>query len=87
MYTRKRGLDRETNKKLLLRHVEDNQSVGARLEELRQVLPSHSRSQVQVLLRELVKQGALHVHGRTRAARWYPGPEREDCNHEGGELQ
>lgn len=81
VYTRKRGLDRETNKALLLKHIQDNEVSGARMEELRQVLPSHSRSQVQVLLRELVNQGAVHVHGRTRAGHWYPGPESEDCNH------
>ena len=79
--TRKKGLDRETNKALLVRHIQDNQTTGSKMEELRQVLPAHSRSQIQVLLRELVKQQAVHVHGATRAARWYPGPERSDCNH------
>lgn len=79
--TRKKGLDRETNKALLIRHIQDNQATGSKMEELRQVLPAHSRSQIQVLLRELVKQEAVHVHGATRAARWYPGPERSDCNH------
>jgi ATP-dependent DNA helicase RecG len=79
--TRKKGLDRETNKALLVRHIQDNQATGSKMEELRQVLPAHSRSQIQVLLRELVKQEAVHVHGATRAARWYPGPEGSDCNH------
>ena len=79
--TRKKGLDRETNKALLVRHIQDNQTTGSKMEELRQVLPAHSRSQIQVLLRELVKQEAVHVHGATRAARWYPEPERSDCNH------
>lgn len=87
VYTRKRGLDRETNKELLLKHIEDSTATGARLEELRQVLPSLSRSQIQVLLREMVRQGSVHKHGRTRASRWYPGPAREDCNHGGETLQ
>lgn len=74
VYTRKRGLDRETNKALLLKHIQDNRVAGSKMEELRQVLPTHSRSQIQVLLRELVESGEIHVTGATRAARWYPGP-------------
>jgi ATP-dependent DNA helicase RecG len=80
VYTRKKGLDRETNKALLLKHIKDNAASGARMEELRQVLPALSRSQIQVLLRELVKAQAVHSVGATRGARWYPGPDREDCN-------
>jgi ATP-dependent DNA helicase RecG len=81
VYTRKRGLDRETNKALLLKHIEDNHDEGSRMDALRQVLPALGRSQIQVLLRELVKQGSIHVHGATRAALWYFGPLRSDCNH------
>jgi len=81
VYTRKRGLDRDTNKALLQKHIEENQAVGAKMEELRQVLPALSRNQIQVLLREMKKQGLVHVHGATRAGHWYPGPERPDCNH------
>jgi len=80
-YTRKRGLDRETNKSLLLKHIQDNQEQGSRMEEFREVLPSHSRNQIQFLLRELVKEGRIHVHGKTLGARWYPGPQSSDCNH------
>ena len=74
VYTRKKGLDRETNKALLLKHIQDNAAVGSKMEELKQVLPALGRSQIQVLLRELVKEGAVHSKGATRAARWYPGP-------------
>jgi ATP-dependent DNA helicase RecG len=81
IYTRKRGLDRDTNKALLLKHIEENRAVGAKMEELRQVLPLLSRSQIQVLLREMKKQGLVHIHGATRAGHWYPGPEQTDCNH------
>jgi ATP-dependent DNA helicase RecG len=80
VYTRKRGLDRETNKALLLKHIKDNAAAGSRMEELLQVLPTHSRSQIQVLLRELVKAQAIHSVGATRGARWYPGPGLKDCN-------
>jgi ATP-dependent DNA helicase RecG len=81
VYTRKRGLDRETNKALLLKHIEDNSKDGSRMDSLRQVLPALGRSQIQVLLRELVKHGLIHVHGATRAALWYSGPAGLDCNH------
>ena len=86
VYTRKRGLDRETNKSLLENHIHDNKVVGSKMEEFREVLPSHSRSQIQVLLRELVREGKTHAHGLTRAARWYSGPEKPDCNHKYGKI-
>jgi ATP-dependent DNA helicase RecG len=80
-YTRRRGLDRETNKSLLVKHIQENDTAGSRLDEFRQILPSHSRSQIQVLLRELVKEGKIHSHGVTQAARWYSGPKAAHCNH------
>jgi ATP-dependent DNA helicase RecG len=73
VYTRKRGLDRETNKALLLKHIQDNQQEGSKLQELMQVLPDLSRDQVQILLRELKTEGRIHNVGHTKAARWYPG--------------
>ncbi|MHB9004612.1 MAG: ATP-binding protein [Coriobacteriia bacterium] len=72
-YTRKKGLDRGTNKALLLKHIEDNAGTGARMDEFRQVLPALGRSQIQVLLRELRKEQLVHSVGVTRAARWFPG--------------
>lgn len=71
-YTRRRGLDRETNKALLLRHVEDTAATGTKLEQLQQVLPALSRHQVQTLLRELKREGRVEVQGATKAARWFP---------------
>ena len=71
VYTLKRGLDRETNKALLLKHIQDNHKEGSRLQELRQVLPALSRDQVQKLLRELKEEGRIHNRGQTKAARWY----------------
>jgi ATP-dependent DNA helicase RecG len=79
VYTRKRGLDRETNKALLLKHIEDNSRDGTQLKELQQVLPALARSQIQSLLRELKADGRIRNEGRTKAARWFParrnGPE------------
>ncbi len=76
-YTRRRGLDRETNKALLLRHIEQSRRIGSQLHQLQQVLPSLSRNQVQTLLRELKRDGRIETRGTTKAARWYPAdPER-----------
>ncbi len=71
-YTRKKGLDRETNKALLLKHIGENRDSGSRLKELRQVLPGLSSSQVQKLIRELKAEGKIYKTGNTRAALWYP---------------
>lgn len=73
VYTRKRGLDRETNKELLLKHIQDNRREGSPLRELVQVLPALSRAEVQNLLRGLRNEGRIHNVGRTKAARWYSG--------------
>ena len=75
IHTRIVGLDRETNKELLLKHIREAREAGAPLKELQQVLPSHNRGQIQVLLRELRKEGRVHCIGNTSAARWFSGPE------------
>jgi len=72
-YTRKKGLDRETNKALLLKHLEENKVEGARFEEFAQVLPSLSRGQLQRLLLDLRLEEKVHVMGRTRGGRWFSG--------------
>ena len=71
-YTRKRGLNRETNKALLLKHIRDNRKEGVRFEELAQVLPSLTRGMIQGLMRELKSEGHIYVDGRTKGARWHP---------------
>lgn len=71
-YTRVRGLDRATNKELILQHIQGSADTGTTLSELQQVLPGLSRSHVQTLLRELKKEGRVAVRGVTRGARWYP---------------
>ena len=79
-YTRRRGLDRGTNKALLLQHIEQNVRDGSPLAELNQVLPGMKPTQVQNLLRELKRDGRARPVGRTKAARWFPGPVPEgDC--------
>ncbi|MBN1883900.1 MAG: putative DNA binding domain-containing protein [Candidatus Krumholzibacteriota bacterium] len=71
-YTRRKGLDRETNKALLRKHIE-NSTAGAALAELQQVLPHLNRSQIQGLLRELKAEGQIRVEGERRWARWFVG--------------
>ena len=77
VYTRKKGLDRETNKQLLLKHITENSKDGSKMDELRQILPGHSRSQIQVLLRELRGDGKVFCIGATNSARWYPGKQNQ----------
>jgi len=70
-YTRKKGLDRETNRMLLLKHIRDSGKRGTQMEELMQVLPSLSRHQVSRLVRSLKEEGAVEQEGKTRGARWF----------------
>ncbi len=70
-YTRELGLDRQTNKELLLRHIRDNNAEGSPLKDLRQVLPALSGPQVQALLHELRDEGRIGVEGTRRWARWH----------------
>ena len=74
VHTRIVGLDRETNKELLLKHMREKGPEGAPLRELQQVLPGHNRSQIQVLLRELRNENRAYFRGNTSAAKWFAGP-------------
>lgn len=69
-YTRQRGLDRNTNKALLVAHLTQQSPQGAPLAELRQVLPTLPESAVRNLLRELRDEGKLTLRGERRWARW-----------------
>jgi ATP-dependent DNA helicase RecG len=71
IYTRRRGLDRDTNKALLMKHIKDSGDNGATLADLQDVLPFLSRNQVQTLIRELKRAGQVELHGTTKAARWF----------------
>jgi ATP-dependent DNA helicase RecG len=73
-YTRRRGLDRNTRKELLFKHIESGPSKGVGFDELAQVLPDASRNDIKVLLREMKTSRRIHVRGATKAARWFPGP-------------
>lgn len=70
VYTRKRGLDRETNKALLLRHVREGAATGCPMSELQQVLPAQSRDQLKRLLDDLRREGRVRLVGQRRGSRW-----------------
>jgi ATP-dependent DNA helicase RecG len=70
VHTRLVGLDRDQNKELILKHIKNSGERGAPLNELQQVLPGHSRSQIQVLLRELKDENRILLTGKTKGAKW-----------------
>lgn len=73
-YTRKRGLDHETNKALILKHLKDGHGKGSPLSELQQVLPALSPRHVQRLIEELRQENKVRLEGRRRWARWFFAP-------------
>ncbi len=78
IHTRIIGLDHDTNKELLMKHIRIKGEEGTPLKELQQVLPGHNRSQIQVLLRELRREGRIFCVGKTSAARWFAGSASEE---------
>ena len=74
VYTRRRGLDDETNKELLVAHLRTAGEHGSRIADLQQVLPMLARSKVRRLLQELEREGRVHLRGARRGARWRLGP-------------
>ena len=71
VHTRIVGLDRDTNKKLILTHIQKSKDKGTQFKELQQVLPNLSRGEIQVLMRELKASDLIYVVGRTAGARWF----------------
>lgn len=71
VYTRKKGLDRETNRQLLLKHIHDSGLEGAPLHDLHQVLNFLSEPQVKYLLKGLRAEGKIQMQGFGPGARWH----------------
>ena len=69
-YTRKRGLDQETNKALLLKHLERAGAAGAPMGEFEEVLPAVSRRTILRFLQDLRDQGQVQSDGSGRWVRW-----------------
>ena len=76
VYTRKKGLDREQNLELLFKHIREQSSLGAKLEDLCQVLSALKPTHVQSLVRTLQNRGLVHVVGVKKYGRWFPGSGR-----------
>ncbi|MBK9166731.1 MAG: putative DNA binding domain-containing protein [Bryobacterales bacterium] len=72
-YTRRKGLDKETNKALLLKHIQESGFRGAAMKEFEQVLPALSRRQIKVLIQELRTEEKIRPEGERRGTKWYPG--------------
>ena len=73
-YTRRRGLDHDTNKELLYKHICDNDAEGSPLSDLKQVLPALSTKQVQMLLQQLRDEQRVRMVNARRWARWHVAP-------------
>lgn len=73
VHTRKAGLDRETEKELLLKHLKTAGLSGAPMAELLQVLPGKNRDHIKRLLEQLRDESRAHVTGTKRTARWHQG--------------
>lgn len=71
VHTRIVGLDRETNKQLLLKQIRESKKEGSSFRELQQVLPNHNRGQIQSYLRALRNENLIYCIGNTSAARWF----------------
>jgi ATP-dependent DNA helicase RecG len=71
VHTRRTGLDRDTHKALILKHLKINGPEGAKLAELWQILPFLSRSVMQKLLTEMKEADLIFTAGATKSARWY----------------
>jgi len=56
---------------LLFTHIDKSGAAGAPLRELQQVLPSHSKRQIQILLNDLRGENRIELKGKTHGARWY----------------
>ncbi|MCU0749361.1 MAG: putative DNA binding domain-containing protein [Akkermansiaceae bacterium] len=70
-YTRLKGLDHETNKALLLKHLQDAGAAGAPIREFEGVLPAQSRTNIRRMLSELRDEGLVDLQGNSRAQRWF----------------
>jgi ATP-dependent DNA helicase RecG len=71
VHTRQQGLDYETNKELLLKHLRSCETAGAQMTELEQVLPAQSRRAILRMLQDLRDEGRVHLQGGGRSMRWY----------------
>lgn len=82
VYTRRKGLDREQNKAILLKHIRSRSSQGCAMAELQQVLPALSRQMIKGLLHEWKAEGVIRLKGSRRGARWFAVLSEDDLGSE-----
>lgn len=70
VHTRKKGLDHETKKALLLKHLSGAKETGSAIGELNEVLPAESRHEIRKMLLELQEERRVKLQGEKRGARW-----------------
>lgn len=68
-YTRKRGLDRRTNKALIMAHLEHHSGKGT-IQEFEEALPDLNRNQIHSLLKELKAEAKVQYVGPRRGGHW-----------------
>lgn len=68
IYTRKKGLDRETNKELIIKHLRHHKT-GV-ITDFEEMLPALSRRQIHGLLKSLRKEGKVRLEGARRGSYW-----------------
>ncbi len=68
IYTRKRGLDRETNKELILKHLKVHKKGVIR--DFEDMLPMLTQRQIRYLLEILRNEGKIHLVGSKKASYW-----------------
>jgi len=68
VYTRKLGLDRETNKALALKHLDHFDQ--AKIKDLEAALPALSRGKIHTLLRTLRNEGKIRRVGSKKGSVW-----------------
>jgi ATP-dependent DNA helicase RecG len=73
VHTRRQGLDHETNKELLFKHLRSCGMQGAQISELEHVLPANSRRTIQRLLKELKTEERVRLEGIREFSRWFIG--------------
>ena len=78
VYTRRKGLDREQNKAILLKHIRSRSPQGCAMAELQQVLPALNRQMIKGLLHELRAEGVIRLEGSRRGARWSAAQSGDD---------
>ncbi len=71
VHTPKKGLGKDTNKALLLKHIQKQGESGGKMIEFMQVLPMLSHTQIQRLLFEMRSEGKIINRGEKRLAVWF----------------